>query len=780
MGANIPNRHANIISIKIRIKEKYIFLLFFCLSFLTQIGFTQPFSSMPWIKDTVYIDPNYSGNQSGSIEEPYNSIGFEFLGNKAYLFKRGTILETKSSLIVKADSIYIGAYGNGAKPLISPNSTSKHLLMDGTHQVLQNLHIKGLDDSTAVVCDFRSSNNGYNWADNLEIEHGYRGLNASDNSKIVISNTRIHDIRDDGMYTSKNDTIIIDGVEIWDINRNYLVKPDITYAGGDCIQGQSNGYVHIKNSVLDHSQIGGKFALIQNGTDTLILENTVLFSHDSSSAAYLGASNYIDGCEVIGGLNGLWLHGSALIQNSVFRGQTGNAITGGPANIYFCDFINQENNAIKGYSGIEFIVRNSIFHNVYQAYAAEESKVTASHNNYFNPSSTNIINQWGDNNLEFDPLFQNPASSDFKLKPQSPLINMGLDFSFVRKDFLLQQRKNGLAPDIGAIEYYSSTAAINSAPIPFLVFDHAVTSGFIGEVDASLSYDYNSDNLNYLWETEASNIRQYSGNRILKFIAPAFEESKELEIRLNLSDEINSRERNITIAVLPYKPEANVLDIVKASSESFADNFGPENVIDSSIDTYWIGSKNRDEITLELKVPAIIDFIRLSAFLSYGEEQVFNIYGSHDNSEWQLLGNKYIHSGLSDEFQVLELSDTIQTAYKYVKLSAIISSPESFKKVNEIKIYGKEKPIDDNVPLSLFPLPAHDFAVLRVLDLTMVIAYLKVYDLNGKEVLCINEPSSIGDIRIPLGAMTDGLYNIHVKTKKGDSYNKKLIVLKPN
>jgi len=768
-------------SILKKIGINIISLIFACSSmlFLSENGLAQPFTSMPWIKDTVYIDPNYNGNQLGTLAEPYDSIRFTFESNNAYLFKRGTVLEVNGRILVNADSIYLGAYGNGDKPIISPNSTTKHVLLTGTYQVLQNLHIKGLDDSTAVVCDFRSTKKGFNWADNLEIEHGYRGLNASDNSKIVISNTIIHDIRDDGMYTSKNDSIIIDGVEIWDINRNYLVKPDITYAGGDCIQGESNGYVHIKNSLLDHSQIGGKFALIQNGPDTVILENSVLISHEGSSAVYLGTSKRgwnINGCEIIGGIHGLWSHCEALVLNSILRGQTENGISGS-ANVYYCTFIDQKENALEGYSGIEFIVHNTIFYDVKQAFAADESKVTASHNNYFNPTSTVMINQWGENKLKFDPLFQDINSFNFSLKPQSSLIDKGLNFDFINHDLLLRNRINGLASDIGAIEYYSS-ASDNSLPIPILKFNHKVTSGFIGEVDASHTYDYNHDNLIYYWKTETSITREYTGSSLFRFIAPSFEENQKIKIKLKVSDGDNSREREIKVTVLPYKPEATELDIAKASSKSFVPNFGPENALDSSKNTYWLGSTSKEEIIMELKVSSIVDFIRLSAYLSYGEEQVFDIFGSQNSVDWQILGNEFIHSGLSDEYQVFELSDTIHSSYKYIKLSPSGNSTKSFKKVNEILIYGKEKPFEDDIKMIVFPVPAKDFALLRIFDLTMEISYVKVFDLNGKEIQSILKSSSSGDILISTKSMASGMYNIHVKTQKGEIHNSKLVVVK--
>jgi hypothetical protein len=90
------------------------------------------------------------------------------------------------------------------------------------------------------------------------------------------SNLNIHRIHVDRIYSSGNDTIIIKNAIIHDVNRWYDWKQDIGSYGGDCIQGESNGYVLIDGCSLDHSDMAGKFALIQNGADTVIVKNSIL------------------------------------------------------------------------------------------------------------------------------------------------------------------------------------------------------------------------------------------------------------------------------------------------------------------------------------------------------------------------------------------------------------------------------------------------------------------------------------------------------------------------
>ena len=103
---------------------------------------------------TFYIDPmNLNDDfENGSIEHPFdswNKISWE-KGN-AYLQKRGTESNIADGILVTADSVTIGAYGEGNKPIInSTTSAQVFKIYDKKNIKFQNLNISGPDAQSCI------------------------------------------------------------------------------------------------------------------------------------------------------------------------------------------------------------------------------------------------------------------------------------------------------------------------------------------------------------------------------------------------------------------------------------------------------------------------------------------------------------------------------------------------------------------------------------------------------------------------------------------------------
>ncbi|GEM_PF-2833650 len=448
----------------IRIQHKIILtisILFQCLAVLSQDFPT----SFPWINDTVYIAGASSKSGDGSREKPYNSWDeFSFKSRTAYLFKRGDTLEVFRKVSIGVDSVYFGGYGSGARPLFYGTTTNKHLCFYGTQQYIQGINIQCQDTGTCITFTGDTAKCDFLWADSMELSSAWWGTNPYGYGKIILSNLYIHRIRVDGIFSSHNDTIIIKNTKIHDVNRWYDWKQDIGSSGGDCIQGESNGYVVIEDCMLDHSDMPGKFAIIQNGADTVTVKNSTLIGYEGSSAVYLGKTSAgwcIDACKIIGGNYGLFNKTRALVKNCVFSDCGTYSICGSNMTIYNCTFANQpEGKVLKGWTTGGWKVYNCLFYNVTQIFSASESYVWASNNNYYNDStfSEQPLTPWGDNVTSYKPLFKKDNGSyDFFLQENSMLIDAGADLSLlgVDKDINGKSRPNGNGYEIGAYEYYS-------------------------------------------------------------------------------------------------------------------------------------------------------------------------------------------------------------------------------------------------------------------------------------------------------------------------------------
>jgi hypothetical protein len=94
-------------------------------------------------KNIVYIDPSFSGEGSGTIDNPFNSLkDIEFASGKSYLMKRNTV-STVDEITINSDDILISAYGEGDLPVIISN-TYEHVFktVDKQDVNIEMLHIE--------------------------------------------------------------------------------------------------------------------------------------------------------------------------------------------------------------------------------------------------------------------------------------------------------------------------------------------------------------------------------------------------------------------------------------------------------------------------------------------------------------------------------------------------------------------------------------------------------------------------------------------------------------
>ncbi len=747
-------------------------------------------SSLPWLRDTVYISASAPDGGDGSMQSPYNHFeDLDFNSKTAYLFKRGESMDIQD-VDIGADSIYVGAYGAGEKPHFQGHSNHHNLTFSGNRQYIQNLKVTGKDTGSCFrFRTFNTSHTGFLWADSIEASHGFVPIRASQYNKVIITNAVVHHARIDGMYHSYNDTIIIKGANVTNVNLwHYDISGGVSASGGDCIQMESNGYVKVEDSYLDHSVNPGKFALIANVSDTVTVINSTLIAPEDMSAVYLGSSErgwHIEKCTVVGSRLGLENKGTLKVKNTTIRDCSDAAISGS-AEVYNCTFANIDGKyALEGWAG-NWKVYNSIFYDVSIVYGAQEKDLEASNNNYYNPGSKQPVNQWGANAMNVDPRFVDYNQHNFDLKSTSPMIDAGVKLNKIKQDIHGLKRPNGDSHDIGAHEYYEPGTEVyyeeeNSAPILSLTYDESVKSGFVGNLDASGSNDPDGDRIYYSWKAPQNMNLVHVKRGKASFLAPEVNETTTYDIGLTIDDGQISKEKTVGVTINPYKPGVDELTPEAIEASDYQTNHPPQNLHDDQLSTRWSSQGDGEWVIVTLENKAKIDFLKLAYFEGDKRNGYFDIQVSNDKDNWNELLTDKRTSGISEQREVFEIpSDVSQKAYEYVRFLGYGNSQNQWNSVLEFEIYGnpsESTSLRNNsreANIKVYPNPTRDYVFVEGDHHMALPVRISVFTPAGKRVLqktMYSNPSP----QIPLN-FSGGLYYIRITFQDQSTVTRSIMV----
>jgi hypothetical protein len=407
-------------------------------------------------ENTIYINPENSNDsdEDGSIEHPFDSFqDIIWEDNTTYALKRGTQIN-EEQIMVSANGVIICSYGDGDRPLIkcienSAISGNRYALIchwDG----IDNLTIRDLEITApdAISCIRILSNCTGVTIINCKTYGSEWGIRSISNTDLVIHNTEVYDIQDDGMYIKNTNNIEISNCYVHHVNQKWKT-PDTpeTEAGGDGIQFEACNNWHVHNNLIDRRGNGNKFCFISNNADQ---DNGVLEYNVLLGPSYNGSSSYFhNGDGIVVRYNYMaecagapvYTHGTNfLIYYNIFNGNGSPLYASKSAKVYNNLFYKME----YCISGGTIEVTNNII-DTDKSDPLKVQNLTGS-NNLF--TGENAI----ENSINGDPAYRDEFSYDFHLLEESDCINNGI-FVGITKDLDGISIQPNNTPDIGPYQY---------------------------------------------------------------------------------------------------------------------------------------------------------------------------------------------------------------------------------------------------------------------------------------------------------------------------------------
>jgi len=316
---------------------------------------------------------------------------------------------------------------------------------------------------------------------------------------------------------------------------------------------------------------------------------------------------------------------------------------------------------------------------------------------------------------------------------------------------------------------------------PVLIINNEATyfSGFVGEIDASGSYDPNGDKLNFEWIVPDDIPVSSTDSSKIRFLSPVLNESQILDFTLNVNDGKVIQSENIQFSVLPYKPGFPISKTTIIEASEYSEPDYPANIADGDLDTKWSVNGDNQWLLFTLTYPFKVSHIQLGFISDQKYESYFDIYASKDNLNWEPAIIKKASCSFSGNLQFFDFpAEKTLTAYSYVKLIGHGSALDSWNNYSEMKVFGNiVDPSDITENISIFPNPTRDQLNVLILEPFAESLLLKIFDSNG--ALCfehqLNPNVHNAQIPINLGA---GVYLVQVLLGSVIMFAQTLLIVK--
>jgi len=325
----------------------------------------------------------------------------------------------------------------------------------------------------------------------------------------------------------------------------------------------------------------------------------------------------------------------------------------------------------------------------------------------------------------------------------------------------------------------TAPAPVNLPPVVMISSLPQNLSGFIGELDATVSYDPNNDKLSYTWVTPPDVSVSSTNSSKIKFLSPVVNAPIEVEFTLKISDGKITETKTVPVEILPYRPELDSAEIIKIEASSFHPPNYPNNILDGNTGTMWAADGDEQWLMMELKDFFIVQHIKVAFQEDQNNVSYFDVLGSEDKESWEPLLTKSASCGFSGDIHVFDFpASKASLEFKYIKLIGHSNSADTWNKISEFKIFGykhQNYKFYEQQSVKLYPNPAHESINIRIDDSTLNPDFIRIINLTGKVLLENRLDSGINDFQIPIN-FKEGIYIVQIGSGDITLFTQKLIV----
>jgi uncharacterized repeat protein (TIGR02059 family) len=344
----------------------------------------------------------------------------------------------------------------------------------------------------------------------------------------------------------------------------------------------------------------------------------------------------------------------------------------------------------------------------------------------------------------------------------------------------LQTASGGQAVTISAQSVTNNIGHSNDPPVIVLNYLTSCNSGFIGEIDASGTYDLNNDNLIFEWSSPDNVPISSVTDPDIQFLAPVVSARDTIEFIVKVTDGIAIQSKTIQIVILPYKPGLDEAKIVNIAAVNYSAPDYPNNIADGKTETQWSSKGDDQWIISGLFSPFKISYLLLS-FPNDQTGDVFDIYASKDSLTWDPVLINAASCSFSGNLQVFDFPASFAgNEYSFVKIIGHGNATDTWNHISELKIYGysQEKQLSSSkTNIILFPNPAQTFFNISFEEPLLKPVSVKIIDESGKLMYDNIIAAGINNLQIPVNFKT-GFYIVEMYSEGIIIGVKKLLIHK--
>ena len=321
----------------------------------------------------------------------------------------------------------------------------------------------------------------------------------------------------------------------------------------------------------------------------------------------------------------------------------------------------------------------------------------------------------------------------------------------------------------------------NTPPVTVVNYIPGTYSGFVGELNASGSYDADRDNLFFTWKIPNNISVSATNSSVIEFLAPIVDSKQTYEFTLTVSDGKTTQSKIIPVEVLPFQPGLETAEIIAVEASASQTPYLPCNVIDGNIGTMWSAVGSDQWIILELKELFNIQHVKVAFQPGQKKESYFDVLGSNDKENWEPVLIKSRSCDFSGDMQVFEFPPSkSEKEYKFIKLVGQGNSLDNWNFISEFRIFGfrhKNPARYEDLIVKIYPNPASEMFNILIDEPSFNPDFINIVSLTGKILYTEKIDPEIRQLQVPVN-FRPGIYIVQMGIGEVTVFTQKLVVIK--